>query len=85
MGLVASCCVIVVCTVHITRRNRYWELYKKELVTSGLIVVLYVVYVKNVGTGMTSCIGKWLLTSLRNWSLYVLYRDYKGIDIYCCM
>ena len=66
MGLVASCCVIVVCTVHITRRNRYWELYKKELVTSVVVVVLYVVYVEYVGTGMTSCIGKWLLTSLRD-------------------
>ena len=64
MRLVTSCCVVVVCGVHSTRRNRYHALYGKELVTSGRFGVLYVVYVENVGTGMTSCIGKGLLISL---------------------
>ena len=77
--------MIVVCIVHRTRRNRYWELYKKELVTSGRIVVLYVVYIKNVGTGMTSCMGKGLLTSLHFGPLYTVYIKRGGTGMMCYM
>ena len=82
MRLVTSCCMMVVCGVHSTRRNRYWALYREELVASGHFGVLYIVYVENMGTSMTSCIGKGLLISLRLWLLYGVYRKIGGTGNY---